>query len=128
VVKSGAVDEPAGRSSYPQARCEPRLAHLQDRHVEHDLDFNRLRRHLPALRQSILGRDHPTFRIVLDETGATVGTGATEDEAIAAAAANMGQGAKQHCAQMGITPRAVGPGTWGARVTAAARAWVGSNL
>ena len=65
---------------------------------------------------------------VLNETGKVLGIGPTAEAAIAAAAAAMDAGSKQHCAQMGITPRAVGPGTWGARVTAAARAWVGSNL
>ena len=44
---------------------------------------------------------------VLDENGKVLGTGPTEEAAIAAAAANMGQGAQAHCAQMGITPRAV---------------------
>ena len=44
---------------------------------------------------------------VLDETGKVLGTGATEEAAIATAAANMAAGTKQHCAQMGITPRAV---------------------
>ena len=44
---------------------------------------------------------------VLDETGTVLGTGATEEAAIAAAAANMAAGSKQHCAHMGITPQAV---------------------
>lgn len=44
---------------------------------------------------------------VLDETGTVLGRGSTAEAAITAAAANMGQGAKQHCAHMGITPRAV---------------------
>jgi hypothetical protein len=44
---------------------------------------------------------------VLDETGKVLGSGPTEEAAIAAAAANMAAGTKQHCAHMGITPRAV---------------------
>ena len=44
---------------------------------------------------------------VLDETGKVLGTGSTAEAAITAAAANMGQGAKQHCAHMGLTPQAV---------------------
>ena len=44
---------------------------------------------------------------VLDETGKVLGAGPTEEVAIAAAAANMRQGAKQHCADMGLTPEAV---------------------
>jgi hypothetical protein len=51
--------------------------------------------------------NHGARQCNINETGATVGTGATEDEAIAAAAANMAAGTKAHCAQMGITPRAV---------------------
>jgi hypothetical protein len=44
---------------------------------------------------------------VLDETGKVLGSGPTEEAAIAAAAANMAAGTKQHCAHMGIAPRAV---------------------
>ena len=44
---------------------------------------------------------------VLDEIGTVLGTGSTAEAAIVAAAANMPAGSKQHCAQMGITPRAV---------------------
>jgi len=44
---------------------------------------------------------------VLNETGKVLGTGPTAEAAITAAAANMGQGTKQHCAHMGITPQAV---------------------
>ena len=44
---------------------------------------------------------------VLDETGEVLGSGPTAEAAIAAAAAAMDAGSKQHCAQMGITPRAV---------------------
>jgi hypothetical protein len=43
---------------------------------------------------------------VLNETGKVLGSGATEEAAIAAAA-NMAAGTKQHCAHMGIAPRAV---------------------
>jgi hypothetical protein len=43
---------------------------------------------------------------VLDETGKVLGSGPTEEAAIAAAA-NMAAGSKQHCAHMGITPQAV---------------------
>jgi len=44
---------------------------------------------------------------VLDETGRVLGVGPTAAAAIDDAAANMSTGNKQHCAQMGITPRAV---------------------
>ena len=44
---------------------------------------------------------------VLDENGKALGIGPTAEAAIAAAAAAMDAGSKQHCAQMGITPRAV---------------------
>ena len=44
---------------------------------------------------------------VLNETGKVLGIGPTAEAAIAAAAAAMDAGSKQHCAQMGITPRAV---------------------
>jgi len=36
-----------------------------------------------------------------------LGSGPTAEAAIAAAAANTAAGTKQHCAHMGITPRAV---------------------
>ena len=38
---------------------------------------------------------------VLDENGTVLGSGPTEEAAIAAAAAKMAAGIKQHCAQMG---------------------------
>jgi len=44
---------------------------------------------------------------VLNEPGKVLGIGPTAEAAIAAAAAAMDAGSKQHCAQMGITPRAV---------------------
>ena len=44
---------------------------------------------------------------VLDETGNVLGVGPTETAAIAAAAAAMSAGSKQHCAAMGITPLTV---------------------
>ncbi len=44
---------------------------------------------------------------VLDENGKALGTGPTEEAAIAAAAANMTESTKQHCAAMGLTPQAI---------------------
>jgi len=44
---------------------------------------------------------------LLDETGKVLGTGPTEEAAIAAAAANMAAGSKQHCAATSLTSQAV---------------------
>ena len=61
---------------------------------------------LPWLRKPTMELGMQRYK-VLDENGEVLGSGQTEEAAIAAAAANMAAGTKQHCADMGITPRAV---------------------